>query len=42
VRDASSIGTEGELPAGDEEEIFKHYDLSYQPGGGGERLLARR
>jgi hypothetical protein len=30
------------LPAGDEEAIFKHYDLSYQPGGGGERRLARR
>jgi len=42
VRDAPSIGTDGELPAGDEEAIFKHYDLSYQPGGGGERRLARR
>jgi hypothetical protein len=32
----------GELPAGDEEAIFKHYGLTYQPGANGERLLARR
>ena len=42
VRDAPSIGTDGELPVGDEEAIFKHYDMDYQPGGGGERRLARR
>ncbi|TVZ01942.1 PRC-barrel domain containing protein [Trebonia kvetii] len=42
VRDAPSIGTDGELPAGDEEAIFNHYDLAYQPGAGGERRLARR
>jgi PRC-barrel domain len=42
VKEAPSIGTDGELPAGDEEAIFKHYDLEYQPGGGGERRLARR
>jgi hypothetical protein len=42
VRDAPLIGTDGALPAGDEEAIFKHYLLSYQPGGGGERRLARR
>jgi len=42
VKDAPSIGTDGELPAGDEEAIFKHYDLEYSPGGGGERRLARR
>jgi len=42
VRDAASIGTDGELPAGSEEAIFKHYDLNYQPGGGGGRRLARR
>jgi hypothetical protein len=42
VRDAPSIGTAGESPAGDEEAIFKHYGLSYQPGGGGEQRLARR
>ena len=27
VKDAPSIGTDGELPAGDEEAIFKHYGL---------------
>ena len=42
VKGAPSIGIDGELPAGDEEAIFKHYGLSYQPGGGGERRLARR
>ena len=42
VRSAPSIGTDGELPAGDEEAIFRHYDLAYQPGSGGERRLARR
>jgi hypothetical protein len=29
------------LPATDEEAIFKHYDLPYQQGAGGERRLAR-
>jgi hypothetical protein len=42
VRGAPSIDTDGVLPAGDEEAIFKHYDLAYQPGAGGERRLARR
>ncbi len=42
VKDAPSIDTDGELPAHDEEAIFRHYDLTYQPGGGGERRLARR
>jgi hypothetical protein len=43
VRDAPSIDTDGELPAGDEEAIFVHYGLAYAPGGGGgERRLARR
>jgi len=42
VRGAPSIGTDGELPASDEEAVFKHYDLSYQTGAGGERRLARR
>jgi hypothetical protein len=42
VKDAPSISTDGELPAGDEEAIFKHYGLTYQPGAGGERRLARR
>jgi hypothetical protein len=42
VKAAPSIDTDGELPAGDEEAIFKHYGLTYEPGGGGERRLARR
>ncbi len=42
VKGAPSIEMDGVLPAGDEEAIFKHYDLDYQPGGGGERRLARR
>jgi hypothetical protein len=42
VRDAPSIGTDGELPAGDEEAVFRHYGLAYQAGAGGERRLARR
>lgn len=42
VKDAPSIEPDNELPAGDEEAIFKHYGLSYERGGGGERRLARR
>jgi hypothetical protein len=42
VKGAPSIDTDGELPAGDEEAVFKHYGLTYQPGANGERLLARR
>jgi hypothetical protein len=42
VMDAPSIGPDGELLAGDEEVIFKHYGLTYPPGADGERLLARR
>ena len=42
VKDAPSIDTDGELPAGDEEAIFKHYGLAYEPGAGGERRLGRR
>jgi hypothetical protein len=42
VKGAPSIGTDGELPAGDEEAIFRHYGLTYQAGAGGERRLARR
>lgn len=42
VKDAPSIGTDGELPAGGEEAIFKHYGLTYQPGADHARLLARR
>ena len=42
VKDAPSIETDGVLPAADEEAIFKHYGLPYQPGAGGERRLGRR
>jgi PRC-barrel domain protein len=42
VRSAPSIGTDGELPVGDEEAVYKHYGLTYEPGAGGERRLARR
>ncbi len=42
VKDAPSIGTDGELPAADEEAIFQHYGLSYQPRADGARRLARR
>ena len=42
VKGAPSISTDGELPAADEEALFKHYDLAYQPGPGGTRRLARR
>src|ERR1700735_1967432 len=42
VRDSPSISPAGELPAADEEAIFKHYGLTYQAGASGERQLARR
>jgi hypothetical protein len=42
VRQCPSIVTDGELPAGDEAAIFRHYDLIYEPGAGGARLMARR
>ena len=41
VKDAPSIDTDGVLPAGEEEAIFKHYGLAYEPGADGARLLAR-
>ncbi|WP_059011872.1 PRC-barrel domain-containing protein [Streptomyces specialis] len=42
VKDAPAIDTDGELPAEEEPAVFTHYELSYQPGAGGERRLARR
>lgn len=42
VKSAPAIDTDGELPAGEEEAVFTHYELSYLPGAGGERRLARR
>lgn len=42
TRDAVSIGTDGELLAELEPDVFAHYGLAYSPGAGGERRLARR
>ena len=42
VKDCPAIGTDDVLPAEDEEAVFRHYDLTYRPGAGGERQLARR
>ncbi|WKX74338.1 PRC-barrel domain-containing protein [Streptomyces sp. XD-27] len=42
VKDAPWIDTDGVLPAEDEPAVFKHYELPYQAGAGGERRLARR
>jgi hypothetical protein len=42
VKGAPSIGVDDELPVGEEAQVFSHYSLSYQPGTGGERRLARR
>jgi hypothetical protein len=42
VKDAFQIDTDGELAAADEPGLFEHYGLTYQPGAGGERRLARR
>ncbi|BBB02139.1 hypothetical protein RVR_9876 [Actinacidiphila reveromycinica] len=42
VKSAPSIGTDDVLPAEDEEAIFQHYGLPYEPVAKGTRLLARR
>jgi PRC-barrel domain len=42
VKGAPFIETDGELPASDEEAVFRHYEMTYQPGASGERRLARR
>jgi hypothetical protein len=42
VKDAPSIDTDGELPAGDEAAVFTHYGLSYEASADGARLLGRR
>ncbi|MBO2456358.1 PRC-barrel domain-containing protein [Actinomadura violacea] len=42
VKHSPAIGTDDVLPAEDEEAVFRHYGLPYQPGAGGERRLARR
>ncbi|MEV7405852.1 PRC-barrel domain-containing protein [Streptomyces sp. NPDC091267] len=42
VKEAPSIGMDGELLAEDEGTVFAHYELAYRTGAGGERRLARR
>jgi hypothetical protein len=42
VRGAPSIGTDDELLAEQEPNIFAHYGLDYSPAPQGARLLARR
>lgn len=42
VKRSPSIGTDDVLPFEDEEAVFQHYELPYQPGAAGERQLARR
>ena len=42
VKSCPSIGTDDVLAATEEEAVFQHYDLVYQPGADGERQLARR
>lgn len=42
VKKCPSIGTDDVLPAADEEAVFRHYGITYQPGANGERQLARR
>jgi len=39
---APAIGTDGELLAEAEPDVFRHYDLPYNPGPAGGRRLARR
>ncbi|MEV4539653.1 PRC-barrel domain-containing protein [Asanoa sp. NPDC049518] len=41
VKNAPSLDDGAELASDDEPEIFRHYDLEYQPGATGERRLAR-
>jgi PRC-barrel domain len=42
VKSGPAIGTDDVLPAEEEEGIFQHFGLQYQPGVNGERQLARR
>ncbi|MET9655732.1 PRC-barrel domain-containing protein [Streptomyces sp. NPDC006510] len=35
VKQCPSIGTEGILPAEDEEAVFRHYGLAHRPGANG-------
>lgn len=42
VKSAPSIGTDDVLPVEDEEAVFQHYGLPYEPAAKGARQLARR
>lgn len=42
AKKSPAIGTDDVLPAEDEHAVFTHYELTYSPGTGGERRLARR
>ena len=42
VKGSPAMGTDDILPAEQEEAIFHHYGMAYQPGAAGERQLARR
>jgi hypothetical protein len=42
IKDAPAIDLDGELLAGQENDVFTHYGLAYSPGASGERRLARR
>jgi hypothetical protein len=42
AKGAPAIGTDGELTADAEPDVFGHYGMTYSPGPGGERRLARR
>jgi PRC-barrel domain protein len=42
AKSAPAIGTDGELMAEAEPDVFSHYGIAYSPGPSGERRLARR
>ncbi|MFF3604439.1 PRC-barrel domain-containing protein [Streptomyces sp. NPDC002463] len=42
VKRSPSIGIDDVLPFEEEEAVFRHYGLGYEPGANGERQLARR
>jgi hypothetical protein len=42
VKESPFIGTDGELEAGLEPELYTHYELPYATGANGERRLGRR
>ncbi|MFJ8160062.1 PRC-barrel domain-containing protein [Streptomyces sp. NPDC096136] len=42
VKASPSMGIDDVLAAEDEPALFAHYELTHQPGSGGERRLARR